>query len=188
MSASASGSRENSVGVRERLNQNRVMAAALAGAVILGVAAVVTWRVWPSAAAIAASSGSTGKAFFSVDDGQTWFAADASNIPPFQHDGKTAYRVRVFQVAGGGKPFVSHLERFSPEEKQRIEDLMKRAAGNGQPPDVFGVALVQRMEVKRPGDSRWVRWTPQTSEQFKQTIQPRAPDGTSAGLQPVLPD
>jgi hypothetical protein len=52
------------------------------------------------------------KLFFTIDDGKTWFPADASNKAPFVHDGKQALRAHVFQCADK-PPFVGYLSKFS---------------------------------------------------------------------------
>jgi hypothetical protein len=75
--------------------------------------------------------------FYSNDDGATWFAADASNVPPFDHDGKVAYRARVFKC-GTGAPFVSHLERYAPEAKKKLEAMYAKNPQGSAPADLLG--------------------------------------------------
>lgn len=121
---------------------------------------------------------SEGLAFFTIDDGKTWFADSSSNPSPFEKDGKPAYRVQVWRC-NGGDPFVSHLARtgVNPQPKP-----MPRLAQGRTPPPMSGGAL----EVKRPGtgDTGWVR---ADSAQGEEITRPRGPDGTTNGLESVEP-
>ena len=63
------------------------------------------------------------QAYYTTDDGKTWFAADASNKAPFQHDGKQALRAHVFQCADK-PPFVGYLSKYSSIAG---EDMVKKA-------------------------------------------------------------
>lgn len=62
------------------------------------------------------------KAFFTNDDGQTWFAEDAAKPTPFDHQGKPAVKVYVWRC-GGGKPFITYMERINPTSKAKLDLL-----------------------------------------------------------------
>jgi hypothetical protein len=112
--------------------------------------------------------------YFSDDDGKSYFADDAKKIPPFNHDGKEAVRARVYR--SGGKTYVNHLERYTPESKKKLEGIIARAKGpDVMLPDVGGV------EVKAPGGSSWVS---ANSPEAASVMAPRFP---SADLQVVTP-
>src|SRR6516225_9036515 len=68
---------------------------------------------------------SSDRAFFTVDDGNTWFANDAAKIPPFDKDGKQAVRAFVYRCADG-TTFVNHVQRYKPEAKRVLEVQAKR--------------------------------------------------------------
>ena len=87
--------------------------------------------------------------FFSDDDGATWFIDDNTRIPPFDHDGKPAYRAEVFEC-GSGKPFVAYLEKFTDAKKQQIQ------AELADHPENLPGLLQTPMEVKKPGDPKWL--------------------------------
>src|SRR5690606_6194429 len=92
-------------------------------------------------------------AFFTVDDGQSWFADDINKIPPFEKDGKAAVRVYVFRC-GSGRPFAAYLQRYTPEGKKAIEEARRKAeAENSSPPDLIFMARLAKTagEVKKPG-------------------------------------
>lgn len=85
------------------------------------------------------------KAYYTVDDGKTFFVDDLQ-IPPIQHHGQEAVRAMVFTCEDGQKKFVGYLVRFTPEAKPKAEAAMRA----GQPASNDG------MQVKRPGDGEWV--------------------------------
>jgi hypothetical protein len=82
------------------------------------------------------------KAFFTVDDGKTFFEAPAQ-VPPFTHRGREAVRAVVYSCDGGKTQFVAYLLRHPPDERAAAEAILKR--GGRMPPG----------EVKRPGEAEW---------------------------------
>jgi hypothetical protein len=163
------------------LNQRPRAAAGIAGAIVL--IAVVALAYQLRAGGGPAPLGS-GEVYFSVDDGKTWFAHDAAKLPPFTHEGKQAVRAYVYDC-GDGKPFVNHLERYTPQAQKVMAGLREKVAeSKGAPPVMAGVqqAAVDGRELKRPGDKEWVR-----SNQFMAVAKittPKCPDGKG---EPVMP-
>ena len=101
-------------------------------------------------------------AFFSVDDGKTFFVAGGNNVPPFDYQGKVALHAYVFEC--GGKRFVGYLERYTPEaHKAMVEN--KATPGT----------MIYGRELKKPGSNSWV-----SSGNFKaaaMVADVRCPDG-----------
>lgn len=97
-----------------------------------------------------------GNAFFSTDDGKTWFVEKVTRIPPFDKDGKPAYRAHVFEC--GGKRVVGFLSRYTPEAIQALQEAAKYKGTGKPPPNARALASVGTtgMQVKRPGDAQWV--------------------------------
>ncbi len=52
--------------------------------------------------------------FFTTDEGKTLFADSATLKPPFQHEGKVAYRAHVYSIDNGKTTFVAYLSKWSP--------------------------------------------------------------------------
>jgi hypothetical protein len=52
-----------------------------------------------------------GRAFYTTDEGQTWFADVLYRATPFDHEGKPAYGAIVVEC--DGKPYVALLTRLS---------------------------------------------------------------------------
>jgi hypothetical protein len=94
------------------------------------------------------------RGFFSSDDGKTWFADEAKNVPPFTKGGKEAVRAHVYRCPDG-KQFVVWLERYTPESKKQLEAALNAKAGG--PPSLPTDA--PQVEVKLPGAATWVRST-----------------------------
>jgi hypothetical protein len=136
--------------VREKISAKPWFGAAAAGALLLiGVVVIFIQLSGHSAPA------PRDEAFFSTDDGKTWFADGASKVAPFDKDGKQAFRAHVFRSADG-KEFVGYLERFKPDAKRALESSGK--APNSKVSENFSAvqsAYVNGREVKRPGDPKW---------------------------------
>jgi hypothetical protein len=121
------------------------------------------------------------KAFYSDDDGQTWFVDDAMKPVPFDHNGKQAFRVKVFRCSGG-QPFVGYLERYSDADNARLA-----AAGTPKPDySGFGAAEPAARAVRRPGEEKWIGLVsgPQSMAEYNRIISPTCLD--SAAEKPSL--
>lgn len=140
------------MGIREKLEQRGPLVGIGAAVVLVGsvVAIIVQARNLQSFNA--------GDAYFSTDDGQTFFVDTGAKLPPFEVDGKQAVKAHVFMC--GGKRVVGYLSRYTPETLKAIEDA-KAARDQGKPPP--NVHLLAGMgttglEVKRPGPNNpWVK-------------------------------
>jgi hypothetical protein len=136
--------------VREMMQKQKGVGVAV-GVVMIVVAVI----------AIAAQTRSDGpsrdptKAYFSDDDGQTYFVDSAEKIAPFNHNGKTAVRAYVYD--DGKHPFVAFLQRFKPQTAKILQataDDVKAGKATAQQLDQqLGSREMQRAgsEVKLPG-------------------------------------
>ena len=83
------------MGIRESLNKNPKLTTGVAlGVAVLAVGAMALRLSGRGAGAVA-------PAFYTVDDGATWFEDDGEKLPPFQHEGKEAVRAHVFECSDG---------------------------------------------------------------------------------------
>lgn len=110
-------------------------------------------------------------AFFTVDDGKTFFVASSSNVPPFDYQGQKAVLAVVFECSG--KRFVGWMERFTPESRDAI------LAGKSN-------AWLLRFgrELKRPGDSAWVKSGDMAVEDKIQNVVCPDGNGTPVAVNP----
>lgn len=119
------------------------------------------------------------QAFATVDDGKTYFTVPADQLPPFQHDGKTAYGAEVFSCDGGKTTFVGFIRRYSDRAKATITEARNRPGPTGRP--MPPLDFIDGVEVKRPGESGWVKVN--DVSRAPAVMAARCPDGS--GLTPT---
>lgn len=157
------------MGIREAINQrgNVVMASS----VVITILALAF--IWRDVRAGAVATGT--KAWFTDDDGKTWFLDDARNLPPYQRDGKTAVRCVVFK-SDKGTGFVAYEEE--------LPEAVRSAYLDTRPGQALPPLTTDDFLVKRPGDPTWV---PLRSKSGSEILKdPRSPDG-SASATPLVP-
>jgi hypothetical protein len=113
------------------------------------------------------------QAYYSVDDGKTWFAENDGKIVPFDYNGREAVRAHVYRC-GKGKPFVGFLHKFSDQARKRLEAFRNDPANAGRrpPPDIMN-----QMLVKKPGGE----WVPESDRRRAGDIKNvRGPNGEDA--------
>jgi hypothetical protein len=168
--------------LRETLNARPklaggIVAGCAAAAVLLVVAHVLDLRAAPI------GSAKPERAFFTVDDGKTWFVDDASQLAPFDHNGQQAVRAYVCEC--DGKQYVNHLERYTDAGKKAMTKV-REMAKKGPPPGMLVFTAQQRgREVKKPGDGKWV---PASNTAVAGPIaMPKRPDGAASEPHFVFP-
>ena len=130
------------MGIRETLNEKPRLTAGVVGTVAMIATAVVVMQVFAGRRGVPAKMPD---AFFTDDDGKTFFVDSVTRVPPFDHNGKQAVHANVFEC--DGKRFVGYMDRFNA---QAHKDLL---AGK---PRTAQVEMYGR-ELKRPGEAAWVK-------------------------------
>jgi hypothetical protein len=170
---------EPPVSLRETINKNPGPAAGVAGAVIV-IGIIVIFLSGRSSKPGVAPPLPT-KAYFSDDDGKTYFVDDITNIPPFDHNGKKAYMAKVFATPDNQR-FVGYLQGFDEPEKKKIQDAISR----GVPPSqaINGFAA----NVKKPGGTKWLKEGKASTEELGKVQRPTPPGGKAdENVRPVRP-
>jgi hypothetical protein len=173
------------VGIREKINQNPKQTTAITAGIVV---VAILFILWQACGGGPGSGGATDKAFYTTDDGKTYFVDSSSNIPPYQKDGKMAVRAQVFTCDDGKTKFVGYVEMYAPQDKAVLEQIAKGGGKGGTP--VYAGYAGQAM-VKRPGDppTAWVPLAPQTTAMYQMVVQPKCPAGGSQeNLSRVFPD
>jgi hypothetical protein len=155
------------LGLRETLNRNPALTNGITVGIIVVTIGFVLWRLTRGETGAEAGP-STNLAFFSDDDGATFFTDDRSKIPPFDHNGKPAVTAVIFTCDGGKTKWVGYLRRFTAEAKKRREDILKQA--KGQPTPILAeVEDVSGIEIKKPktGESAWVKESDPGAEEVR---------------------
>jgi hypothetical protein len=139
------------VGIRETLNKNQTLTTGATIFIILVAIGVIVWQMLPESAPRLMS-----KAYYTNDDGKTWFEDSADKIVPYDKDGKEAVRAHLFQCSGGA-PFVGYLERLDPNVKKKLDEFYASPSNKGR---IMPGQIEQEESgrlVKRPGDKSWLR-------------------------------
>jgi hypothetical protein len=160
----------NAMSIREMIQKHRGLAN---GAAIIMLLAAVMLIV------INSRSGGIPQvkyAYYSDDDGQSYFRDDVNKLFPFDHDGKQAYRAFVFQT-GAGKPFVGYLERINDKAMAKLVTLQSQPQTPGLVTQI-DLARTAGLEARMPGSTEWL---PESSAAFNRMVNAlKGPDGSSA--------
>jgi hypothetical protein len=164
------------MGIREALNRNPKAAVIIFGVALLALLGVAIVQFKGRSGGGSSGTGSP-QAWYTEDDGKTWFADDAGRLSPFDHNGKQAYRCYVWTCDGGKTQFVSHLERLKPE---RLKEHQAAAANKS----VDFILPDMDMLVKPPltGDRGWVGFSTPAGQAIRT---PRPPPGQHGTPEPV---
>jgi hypothetical protein len=140
--------------LRDYLNEHPLVTAGFA----LAVPVLILCVIWRSAAKNNAATRSVSQAWYTDDDGKTWYADDKTLSPPFDHKGKTSVRAFIYSCDGGKTEFVGYLQRYTPEAKQAIEQSRAQVRTENVPPSaaLFKDIETSGIEIKKPGESNWV--------------------------------
>lgn len=163
------------MGARQYLEEHRKVGVGVA-VIALAVAVAVLFYSQRENPELATAE----QAYFTVDDGATYFPDSVKRIPPFDHDGKAAVRVIVYRCKRHGKEFVSHLERYSPEAKA----LADAVPAQGKDIKSQGEQLAKGRQFKQPGQKDWIS---QADPRATGMMIPRCPQGDYDQLTVVTP-
>jgi hypothetical protein len=165
--------------VREIFNSYKSVTAIFA----LLAPAIVIASFWHSNVVARKAAAREALAWYSDDDGKTWFSQDLRiAMPPFDHNGKKAYRAYVF-TCDGKTQFVGWLEGYTPETLRMLQQA-RDAAKNGPPESGTADALRSMgIECKKPGQGQWFN---ESDSRAKSVRIITCPSG--GRVQPVLPE
>jgi hypothetical protein len=169
------------MGIRETLNEKPQIAYGVAGGLVLLALIIIAFQFMGGSRPGPTNAAGTDQAYFSDDDGASYFAEDGMKIPPFSRNGKLAYSAQIFRC-GSDKPFVGYLGKFSDVKKKEIEAAVKAAQFS---PRILRAAMSQ-MLIKKPGPGKWVSPDDASTYEKIQTI--TCPNGgVPEGVTPANP-
>ena len=163
------------MGIREKLNENPAYTTGGTIAIIVIALGFIVWQLIPTRQSVPT------KAYFSDDDGATYFADDIKNIAPYDHNGKPAVKAYVFKCSGGSK-FVGYLEKYAPAARQRLVSAQDKPANMVDP--AMQMAAASGLLVKKPGAGNWV--SERQMPAYQAVIAVKCPDG-SGDVEPIMP-
>ncbi len=143
--------------VREKLNDKKVGMGVAVALLVVACAIFTYYFLSHSGVHVNASS-----AYYSDDDGQSYFKDSIYKFAPFDHDGKTAVQAVLGEASG--HYFVAYLTRYLPDAQKRLQQKYDGEIKNGLTPqhDVLNLmgAMSGQMEIKLPGSGH--PWEPRT--------------------------
>lgn len=156
---------------RELLNRNPKVISGIAGGLAVIGLGLVVWQARVNSGNVAASD----QTYYTIDDGNSWFADDATKVPPFDHNGKPAVRCTVYNV--NGKDTVAFLLKYPDDVRTRMlkdfEEQKAHPPKDGTRGGSVSIRYVNTGVVKRPGDAAWL---PMADAKAQAMMQP-PPDG-----------
>jgi hypothetical protein len=164
------------MGIREKLRDKPALATAIAAGFVL-LAIVITVKVlWPEKKA------QLEQAFYTDDDGATWFSDSIYRATPFDHNGKSAVVAQIYTYDDGKKQFCAYLSRFTPDAKAQLQAALDAAQRRGQRPGSVGLYqdrdfMSRSVEVKKPGANE--AWVPFNDPRAKGIFAVHSPDGSA---------
>ncbi len=137
--------------VRQALQRHQKIVATVVCVVIVGAIVAIYAQVRP------APHPNVNLAYYSDDDGQTWFEDQVFKVTPFDHNGREAVGATLFDV--GGKRYIGYLTRFSKTGVDIYQRLAPKLTGDTSVASVLGPLFADPSlhEVKLPGAGHpWV--------------------------------
>jgi hypothetical protein len=147
--------------VRETLNRGKARTWVGGAAGIVIVAAVVfIYLYWTSGRVHFHAN----EAYFSDDDGQSYYKDSIYHFPPYDHDGRTAYEAMV-AISTRGDRFVAYLMRYRPSVRKELQEKYDDAVKNNLPVQKVMLNYMNTLpvamggeEIKLPGPGH--NWVP----------------------------
>jgi hypothetical protein len=170
------------MGLRETINQKKSVSVGIAASLFAVAIAFLVYTKWPQRIP------KGDKAYYTSDDGQTWFVDSIYKTPPYDQDGKTVVRALVFTYSNGGKSFCPIVERYNASIKKQLDNSIAQATRDGKPLSSIGLfnspGTAFQMEVKLTGSGHeWVSRgnIPAATKVFSDP-QAEAPDGSTVDM------
>ena len=151
------------MGIRETMNKNPALAYGIAGAFVVVALGIVVYHFKPPKAV------NMDKAYFTEDDGATTFVDSNDNIPPFDHNGKTAVKLIMYSYHNGKMRYIGYLQRWTDDVAAKMKDPAKAK-------DVTTGDIKGGSEVKLPNSP--APWVNANSSDARLIFGKKSPDGT----------
>jgi hypothetical protein len=169
------------MGTREKINENKKLGVGVGIAIIIIGIGIFSFQLRGSSDSNAQPIPT--QAFYTDDNGKTFFKDDIKKVVPFAHNGKQAYRADVFKGADG-KEFVGLIYRYTDAGRKEMEEFINKKVKDRD--GLTRLSIERRgMEVKPVGgnDKAWLPNDEMTSERLQMSV--KGPAGKPATL--VMP-
>ena len=167
------------MGIRETLNEKPAIAYGGFGVLLLIAIGVLVLYLRSGTKTAPPTKPSGDQAYYSDDDGKTWFADALQKATPFKHNGKDAVRAMVYRCSDG-KTFVNFLARHTELGRQQKGMALEIAAR----PQFADHPLT---EVKKPNSTTWVPVDSKSMAKLSDVIAVQCPGNPNDVPQLLLP-
>lgn len=160
--------------IRQTLNERPAIGIGAAIGLVVIALVIIIWQV--AGRRTDAGPDITDQAFYSDDDGQTYFTDSKAKLPPFTHNNKQAYLAGVFRCGDKGKPFIAYLSKYPDDVRKQLEADLK----GGATPMMTARKGSSALLVKKPGPGKWVNRS--DSEAYQQVTNVTCPNNDSVEI------
>ena len=142
------------MGVRQSLNESKKLGIGVGGGVLVVALALLGYQLFGGPSSVGPAPRT---AFYTDDNGKTFFEDDIHKVSPFERNGKQAYRADVFQCSDG-KRFVAFVYRHNSSGRKQVEQyIANRTMDKDKGGSLLRAIEAACMEYKRAGadDRAW---------------------------------
>ncbi|HEV7302004.1 MAG TPA: hypothetical protein VGN72_21895 [Tepidisphaeraceae bacterium] len=174
------------MGIREKLNENPAITTGATIGIIVIALIFIGYQLFSSDSAAIQTTG-----YYTTDDSSpeaalaAMFSDDINKLPPFDKDGKPAYRAFVYSCDGGSTKWIAYLQRYTKEAQAKLEAARAKPEGEQGEPGMIEMLHMTGVEVKRPGTGTWVNQS--NFEKSRDVTDIKCPDGTLDNIEAVMP-
>lgn len=164
---------------RETSRSRTTVAIASAVCVLGLVLLLAAWRL-SSGTPLLSTAPKAPQAFYTTDDGKTYFADDASHGFSYVHNGQPAVQAAVYTCDGGKTCFVGYLRRSTPGAPPAANTTDPTKPGYVSP---ILEQMIHGIQVKKPGEGEWLPIQSRVAAAIMRVSCPSS-NGTPTAVQP----
>jgi hypothetical protein len=150
------------------MNQNKNISVGITIAIILAALVFIYYQIKGESIPEAPPA----MAYYTTDEGKTFFAEDQMHETPFDHNGQQAVRAWLYTCGTSTDKKLGYLERYTPAFLKQLA----QSKSSNQPLDPM--IIVEQgdtiYEVKKPGTGTWI---PKAGAAGQRMITPQCPAG-----------
>jgi hypothetical protein len=156
------------VSLREKMNKNKNISVGITILIILAALVFIYYQIKGDSIPQAPPQ----MAYYTTDDGKTFFAEDQMHETPFTHDGAQAVRAWRYTCGDSKEAKLGYLERYTADFLKQLAQA--KAANQPMDPMIIVEQGDAIYEVKKPGNPTWYKKASQTGQNI---INPKCPAG-----------